>query len=370
MFHDCSELEQLGFTPFFSLQIAGALDATKVARVMAEHRGEYELAGVGPARRAVLAGRLQHELSEAERPTVGDWVLLADAAPLTRIERMLERQNALRRVVVGGSSRAQNLAANVDLCCVVAALSDGDERVRHRSLNAHRIQRYLTLAESSRIPALVLINKADVLGADAAEQARAELSNELPEARTLLVSAHTGLGLEELRAELPAGSTAVLLGSSGVGKSTLVNALLGAPRLRTGAEREGDARGRHTTTARQLLRLEHGALLIDTPGMRELALWADATDDTDTPDGFDDIAALALHCRFRDCAHGGEPGCAVNSAVESGALSAARLEHAHKLQRELLHQKRRVDQRLRAERQRQVKAAVREARVRTKDKWR
>jgi len=368
MFHDGSELEQLGFNPFFFRQISGAVDATRVARVIAEHRGEYELGGVGASRRAVLAGRLQHELSEAERPTVGDWVLVSDAAALTRIEQTLERQNVLRRVIVGGSSRAQNLAANVDLCCVVAALSDGDDRARHRSLNARRIQRYLSLAESSRIPALVLINKADVLDGNAAEQAREALSNELPEARTLLVSAHTGQGIEELRAELPAGSTAVLLGSSGVGKSTLVNALLGAAHLRTGAEREGDARGRHTTTARQLLRLEHGALLIDTPGMRELALWADA--DTDAPEAFDDIAALAEGCRFRDCAHRGEPGCAVISAVEAGVLSAARLEHAHKLERELLHQKRRVDQRLRSERQRQVKAAVREARVRTKDKWR
>jgi ribosome biogenesis GTPase len=297
---------------------------------------------------------------------VGDWVVVEPAEPVGRIHRVLERQSVLRRVGVDGTSRAQNLAANVDLCCVVCALSDGDLHARRRALNPRRIERYLATAEGSRIAALVLVNKADVVSADEAEAALYELLDALPQARGLLVSAHTGQGLEALTAELLPASSAVLLGSSGVGKSALVNALLGEPARVTSPERSDDARGRHTTTERQLLRLGNGALLIDTPGMRELSLWADA--DTDRPRAFADIEELAAACRFRDCKHQGEPGCAVLAAIEDGTLAQARFDHAQKLERELLYQRTRVDARLRTARQQEFKIRTRAARSRSKTK--
>jgi ribosome biogenesis GTPase len=316
---------------------------------------------------------LEHTLGDEERPAVGDWVIVEPADPVGRVQHVLERQSVLRRAEVGRSSRAQTLAANVDLCCVVAALT-GEEQTLHaqrRALNARRIERYLLTARQARVPALVLVNKADLV-AEAVAQARLdELGQELPAVRALLVSAHSGRGMAELRAELGTGTTAVLLGSSGVGKSSLVNVLGGAERMEVGAERSDDTRGRHTTTGRQLVRLASGGMLIDTPGMRELALWADADDDAGgAVDGFADIEELAHDCHFRDCRHQGEPGCAVAAAVEQGTLAAERLEHAHKLERELLHQRTRVDARLRSQVAQSFKTRTRNARAAMKHKGR
>jgi ribosome biogenesis GTPase len=354
------ELRELGLTPFFFQQL-GALshEGSELGRIACERRGEYEVIASRGVLRASLSGRLEHALADDDFPTVGDWVVVEVADPVSRIHHVLERQTVLRRTGVDGSSRAQNLAANVDLCCVVAALSDGDRHARARALNPRRIERYLLTARQSRIPALVLVNKADLVAPEMAAAALDELAEALPDCRALLVSAHTAQGLDELRAELTAGSSAVLLGSSGVGKSTLVNALLGHDAQRTSPTREADTRGRHTTTERQLLRLEGGALLIDTPGMRELALWADAESE---PGGFDDIEELANGCRFRDCKHEGEPGCAVLAAIETGTLPAERLARAQKLERELLYQRARVDVRLRTAQHQTYKQRTKAAR--------
>jgi ribosome biogenesis GTPase / thiamine phosphate phosphatase len=368
---DLPKLRELGLSPFFLQQLFITPPDGDVGRIACERRGEYEVITARAPLRASLSGRLGHSLPDDDYPTVGDWVVVEPADPVGRIQRVLERQSVLRRVGVDGTSRAQNLAANVDLCCVVCALTspDADAHAARRALNPRRIERYLLTAESSRIPALVLINKADVVAEADAEAARDELALALPNARIVLVSAKTGRGLEELAEELSAGSSAVLLGSSGVGKSTLVNALLGAEAQRVSAERAADARGRHTTTERQLLELESGAFLIDTPGMRELALWAD--DETELSGGaFDEIDRLARACHFRDCRHQGEPGCAVEAAVAAGELSSDRIEHARKLERELLHQRARVDVRLRTERHQASKARTRAARVRMKEKGR
>ena len=187
---------------------------------------------------------MEHTLPEDDRPTVGDWVVIERADPVGRVDHVLERQSVLRRMGVDGTSHAQNLAANVDLCCVVCALTppDADRHARKRALNPRRIERYLTTADSCRIPALVLVNKADVLPEAEAGAALAELTDALPGARLLLVSAKTGQGLAQLAEELAPATSAVLLGSSGVGKSTLVNALLGSEIQRTSAERADDTR--------------------------------------------------------------------------------------------------------------------------------
>jgi ribosome biogenesis GTPase / thiamine phosphate phosphatase len=364
MFESISpELQRLGLSPFFLQQLHARGGAGQVGRVACERRGEYEVTTGSGVLRASLSGRLEHALGDDDHPTVGDWVVVEPAEPVGRVVHVLERQSVLRRAAVDGTSRAQNLAANVDLCCVVAALSDGDAATRRRALNPRRIERYLATARGSHVPALVLVNKADVVSAE--EAAEALRSLESLRARALLVSARTREGLSELEAELPAGTSAVLLGSSGVGKSTLVNALLGRERQRTSAERAEDSRGRHTTTERQLLELESGALLIDTPGMRELALWAD--EETE-PGGFDDVEGFAADCHFRDCRHQGEPGCAVLAAIESGALDPARLEHVRRLERELAFQRSRVDVRLRAEQHARRKSVSRAVRAQLKAK--
>jgi ribosome biogenesis GTPase / thiamine phosphate phosphatase len=369
-----AELHELGLTPFFLQQVHGlvaehGVDLSKsvVGRIACERRGEYEVSSAQITLRASLSGRLEHQLGDDDRPAVGDWVLVEPADPVGRVEHVLERQAVLRRVGVDGTSHAQTLAANVDLCCIVCALTaeDADVHARKRALNPRRIERYLRTAHGSNVPALVVVNKADLLPLELARERVAELQRELPDARAVLVSAQTHAGLEALWRELLPGTSAVLLGSSGVGKSTLVNALLGEAAQKIGAERSDDTRGRHTTTERQLLRLQNGALLIDTPGMRELALWADA--DTDASSGFGDIDALAQACHFRDCRHQGEPGCAVAAAIEAGTLTQQRLDHAHKLERELLHQRARVDVRLRTAQHNASKALSRASRKRMKE---
>lgn len=347
------ELQRLGLTPFFIQQLQTLPDelggpSAMVARVTCERRGEYELISLGGPLRASLSGRLEHVLGDEQRPAVGDWVVAEPADPVARIHHLLERQSALLRSEVLGRSRPQTLAANIDLCCIVCALTpaDSDVHAQRRALNPRRIERYLSMAGACRVPALVLINKADLLDAELAEQRLQELRARLPGVRALLLSALDGRGVEQLRAELLPGTSVALLGSSGVGKSSLINALSGESRRDVGAERSDDTRGRHTTTERQLLQLPNGALLVDTPGLRELALWADGESEL-ASSGFDDIDELGERCRFRDCRHHDEPGCAVLAAVEEGKLSAERLEHAHKLARELAHQQARVDARLR-----------------------
>lgn len=369
------ELAELGFKPFF-LQQALAWEerfgssVVLPARIVCERRGEYDVLGEGDVRRAKLAGRLEHELASEERPTVGDWVLVEPSVPVSRVVHVLERQNVLRRRNVDGSSRGQPLAANVDVCFVVAALApdDAGKHTARRGLNVRRIERYLVVAREGRIPAVVVINKADL--STAADAAVAELRDCLRDADVVLVSALDGRGTEQIRCRIDPGATAVLLGSSGVGKSTLANRLLGREVQRTGAIRDADARGRHTTTEREVLSLPGGGLLVDTPGMRELALWADA--DKDGAElGFSDIEAFAERCRFRDCSHRGEPGCAVLEAIDQGALSAARLESARKLEGELRHQRARTDARFRSELRKQYRARSASARdaVQRKGRW-
>ncbi len=341
------------------------LETCSVARVLSVQRGELSVSHPSEVpRRAVLRGRL----ADAE-PCVGDFALVdfGDVDGVGRIEHLFERVTLLQRKRPGPTSAAQPIAANVDLAVVVCALSsdDDDTYALRRSLSLRRVERYSWAIRDAGVRALVAINKAD-LRTDA-EAIRTSFQVALGDVEVVLVSAHREQGLAELESRLTPGSTSVLVGSSGVGKSSLTNRLLGSEQLRTQPAREGDARGRHTTTSRELLRLPSGALLIDTPGMREFGLVA-----ADTDDGIDlefpDIAAFSSECRFRDCRHEREPGCAVRDAVERGELSLERLDHAHKLERELLHQRQRKDAAARASQRKQERAHSRGVRAILREK--
>ena len=340
-------LQRLGFSAFFQTQFQALLalgDAppdARVARVLSESRGQYWVSEGDEPQRSVLAGRLKHA---ATRICVGDFVLLEGAAedPLSRIVHAFERSSLFQRKLPGGSSEPQLIAANVDLAIVVCALSpeDADPHAHTHGLNPRRIERYLRAIRDAPAQALVLLNKADL--SPLAAQHEARLRAELRGVPVLLASAEDGAGLAELTEQLGVGTTAVLVGSSGVGKSSLTNRLLQAPVQTVAAVRAADTRGRHTTTGREIFVLPGGGLLIDTPGMREFALFADEETELDST-GFGEIDALAPACRFRDCRHRNEPGCAVLAAVERGSVTADRLEQAHKFERELSWQRDRHD---------------------------
>ncbi len=318
------ELSALGFGPFFAQQLQSPGGGEVVpARIAAEHRGAYEVWAATGSGRAQLAGRLRLGLEEAGLPGVGDWVVVDHAPGPDRtaiIERVLERRTVFTRGAAGREARAQVVAANVDLVFVVCGL-DADFNVR-------RIERYLARIGASGAQPAVILNKADVC-ADPWPRVD-EVERHVAGVPVHVVSALRSEGMEEVRAAIGAGMTVALVGSSGAGKSTLVNALLGQERMRTGKVRTSDGRGCHVTTHRQFVLLPGGGLLLDTPGMRELRLLDEAGIET----VFRGISELAGHCRFRDCSHDSEPGCAVKAAVQSGELAADRFEHYRKLELE------------------------------------
>ncbi len=369
-FFDFGEpLVRLGFSDFFRAQVLSSPrfepGVTVPARVLSEARGRYSVSTGEHVFAAVLAGHAAHA---GERAAVGDFVLVErPSESLARIVHVLERSSAFQR-------RApelpvpQIIAANIDLAIVVAAHSpEGvDDYVRARGLNPRRIERYLRAIRDAPARALVVVNKADQSASF--ESHTATLARELRGVQVISTSAESGLGLAELTAELLPGSTAVLVGSSGVGKSSLTNALLGRAAQSVAGVREADTRGRHTTTGRELFTLPHGALLLDTPGMREFGLFAGEDDDSRLT-GFAEIDELAPSCRFRDCKHVNEPGCAVLAAVEAGAVRGERLDQAHRLERELAHQRDRHDARKQSEHAAKRKALAKASRALQKSRW-
>ena len=339
-------LESLGWNARLAAAAVSSLEEGLVPmRVAREDRDRYTVLEASGERSAVLAGRFRHgALARTERPAVGDWVMVRAALDgLVTIVSLLPRSSAFLRKVAGENTEAQVVAANVETVFLVCGL-DGD-------FNPRRIERYVASAWESGAQPVVVLNKADV--AEDRDARLAETIAVCPGVDVLAISALEGRGLEALAPCLAPGHTMALLGSSGVGKSTLVNALVGEERQATGGIRPDDSRGRHTTTHRQLVPLPGGAWLLDTPGMRELQLWAedDALDRT-----FPEVAALALECRFRDCSHEAEPDCAVRAALEAGTLERTRFAAWGKLQRELAHLASRQDARARSEKQAEWKA--------------
>ncbi|MGH9311955.1 MAG: ribosome small subunit-dependent GTPase A [Vicinamibacterales bacterium] len=309
------------------------------ARVALEHTHIYRVlmpSGEGLAR---VVGRLRHAAaSRRDYPAVGDWVGIKPTAHAGRwsIHVVLPRTSQFVRKVAGHRTEEQVVAANVDTVFLVAGL-DGD-------FNPRRLERYLILAWESGAQPVVILNKADVTdGLEAFLNETARVAAGVPVHAT---STKTGLGFDMLSHYLTPGRTVAFLGSSGVGKSSIINRLVGQELLRTREVRESDSRGRHTTPHRELVALPGGALVIDTPGMREIQLW-------DVHEGltevFEDIQSLAAGCRFRDCGHRAEPGCAVRGAVEEGTLDAGRLGNYLKLQDEIRATEARVDERAQQE---------------------
>jgi ribosome biogenesis GTPase len=277
-------------------------------------------------------------VNAADFPAVGDWVGVDGGI----IHVRLERRGTVSRAAAGRAVEEQVVAANVDVIFLVTALT--------HDLNTRRLERYLTMVWDAGAVPVVVLNKADLC--EDVESACATVRARLPLIDVVVASALADPGLDALTPYLRRAQTVALLGSSGVGKSTLVNRLLGVERLRVAAISDADGKGRHTTTARQLVELPGGALLIDTPGMRELQPWGD---ESSVAAVFEDIAALAAACRFADCAHGGEPGCAVREAVAAGGLDEERLEHFQRLGREAAYEARKHDKAAAAEHKRRWK---------------
>jgi ribosome biogenesis GTPase len=316
---------------------------TYLARLARVDRSAYDvLTDAGHLRLPALAA--PHEPLDA--PTVGDWLAVTD----TEVRLVLPRRTLLVRGASSGTSTAQPLAANVDVVLICAGLG-GPPSVR-------RIERLLTLSWESGATPVVVLTKAD-LCADLEAAVRTVLPH-APGADVITVSAATG-DLDALRQYVVEGATLALLGSSGAGKSTLVNALAGASVMATGDIRDVDGKGRHTTSHRELIVLPNRAVIVDTPGLRGVALYA-------TEEGlsraFAEVEELASACRFADCRHNGEPGCAIAASVAAGDLAQARVDSWRKLQRELAFQARRTDARLRSEERAKYKQFSKEMRAR------
>ena len=356
---DPLDLADLGWNDRLAGAFASHAAAGQVAaRVSLEHTHIYRVLTVSGEWLARVSGRLRHEAAtRAAFPAVGDWVGVEPPGDdgLARIRVVLPRASRFSRRAAGDRTEEQVLAANIDIVFLVAGL-DGD-------FNPRRIERYLLVASDSGATPVVVLNKADLVTDP--ERFETEVRALSPGVAVHAVSCTDAASLEALRGYLGPGRTGALLGSSGVGKSTIVNRLVGFDLLATRDVRVSDSRGRHTSTSRQLVALPGHGLLIDTPGMRELQLWETGEAAAAT---FADIAELAGGCRFRDCAHETEPGCAVVKAVASGALPSFRLESYRKLRLEQEHQSRLQDQRAQLDEKRRAKTMTRALAKRIKDK--
>ena len=344
-----TRLAELGWNAELATQFDEVAAGLTPGRVVVQHRGAWEVATEEDDLTIGITGRLRHEAAHGDLPVVGDWVGVRDGL----IDFVAPRRSKFSRKTPFTEISEQVLVANVDVAFLVMAFDELDFSIR-------RLERYLTTAWEGGADPVVVLNKADV--ADDLEARVAEAESVAFGVPLHVITALAGEGVDVLRPYLAGARTGVLLGSSGVGKSTLINALLGEERLATGAVRN-DGRGRHTTSHRELLVLPGGGILIDTPGLRELQLW-------ESEDGlekaFADVAELVTQCRFSDCSHETEPGCAVQAALADGRLPGERWASYLKLQRELEHLERKLDPRLRSEERKKWAAITKAHRKRRK----
>jgi ribosome biogenesis GTPase len=338
------DLKRWGWNEAWARRFANCDEAGLMpGRISVENRGLYHFHGPNGEGVASVSGRLRHlAIGRADFPAVGDWVALrisTDSGPAV-IETVLERTNKLSRTAAGESGEEQLLAANLDILFLVTSLN--------LDLNPSRLERFLAAAALPECQPVLLLTKSDLCDSPAASVV--DLRTRLGDVPVHAVSGLTGDGLEGLEPYLSGGRTAAMLGSSGVGKSTLLNRLLGLDRQEISPVRADDDRGRHTTTRRELVALPSGGLLIDSPGIRELQLW---TEVADVDAAFDDIVRLAEGCPFTDCSHVHEPRCAVLRALAEGLLDQSRYDSFLKLRRELVYEEARTDRRSARERKEQ-----------------
>ncbi|WP_245799125.1 ribosome small subunit-dependent GTPase A [Virgibacillus siamensis] len=327
-----ANLEKVGWN--HSIQ---AVEEENIVRIMTVQKNSYHVSDGEHDYIAHLSGKFLNQVMNAlELPAVGDWVLVQklEGEQKAVIQELLPRKSQFIRQAAGTKVEAQIVAANMDTVFIVNSLN--------HDMNVRRIERYLLSAYESGATPIIVLTKKDECSADEVEAIVAQAEEAAIGVPIVPISNVTRDGIDELLEYLPAGQTAVLLGSSGVGKSTLVNTLLDEAVQETNDIREADSKGRHTTTHREMFILSNGALLIDTPGMRELQLW-EGESSMDT--AFRDVEALEAECKFNDCQHDTEPGCRVQKALESGELSEERFQSYLKLQRELAFERRKQDQR-------------------------
>jgi len=352
-----NSLESWGFRPEFAHPLAAD---ESYARVVEEQKTYYQVVTEHGELQAQLTGKLLHpSVGRLERPVVGDWVVarLMLGEQKAVIQRVLPRFSLLRRKAAGETEAIQPIGANVELTVIVTSLN--------REYNEKRLQRYLTVAQESGSRAAILLTKRDL---NPESEATALLLTEKYKVPCFAICSLTGDGMEQARALLISGETSIFVGSSGVGKSTLVNQLLGRDMQPTAAIREEDARGRHTTTSRRLIAMPNGALVIDTPGMREIQLEADHLEGLEL--SFGHIEGLSTGCKFHDCAHESEPGCAVKAGLADGSISQEDYESFLKLKRELAHQARKADKALASDEKKKWKQISKTAREHNKRKGR
>jgi len=310
-------LIDMGWKPFFQQQLSlDEYENNVVARVISVHRDRLEVMTEQGEQSCPLNAHW-HELEVEERATVGDWILLSDS----QFVRLLDRQSLVQRISAGTEPKPQLIAANIDTLFIVSSCN--------KDFNVGRLERYLSLAISSDIQPVIVLTKVD-LTADAKSYLE-KAQNIRPEIPVICLNSLVKDNLNQLNPWLTRGATVAFVGSSGVGKSTLINTLLGEQSFSTQGIREDDAKGRHTTTSRNLVRLLSGSLVIDTPGMREIRL---GEDQDGVEQVFDDIEQLVSRCRFSDCHHEGDLGCAITEAIAKGELDPKRFARYQKLLRE------------------------------------
>lgn len=322
-------LEDIGYSPYFEQQrIEKSLSGFVMGRVIAEHKERYIVKTEAGDQEAEITGNLRFTAQRREDfPAVGDWVALTPFySGMSIIHQVLPRQSMISRQAAGASGEIQIIATNIDYAFIVQAID--------RDFNINRLERYLTICHGSQVKPIIVLTKIDLIDASQLDERVTAVRNRIPQAPILVVSNETREGVEQLIQLIEKGKTYCMLGSSGVGKSTLLNTLSGKDVMKTGNISSQTQKGRHVTSHRELIVLDQGGILIDNPGMREVGI-VDPDEGLNTT--FDRIASLSQNCRFADCTHIRETGCAVKEAVENGDLDRRSYENYLKMEREKAH---------------------------------